>query len=142
MSRRYRGGVSCEIFTPTIPLMTWPPRRPGSTLVLRLNQETVHDFILFFLPPCGPHLIPFGHRVHRAEPTCLSTPWRPHKLRPFAPALDLHQCKSSRNLHMQYSAKSQSTSRCQSLITPRSNHPPVLGRSEPQLKELADAQPI
>jgi hypothetical protein len=37
-------------------LMTRLPRRPGSTLVLRLNQETVHDFILPFLPPCGPHL--------------------------------------------------------------------------------------
>jgi hypothetical protein len=38
------------------PLMTWLPRCPGSTLVLRLNQETVHDFILPFLPPCDPHL--------------------------------------------------------------------------------------
>jgi hypothetical protein len=38
------------------PLMTWLPHSPGSTLVLRLNQETVHDFILPFLPPCGPHL--------------------------------------------------------------------------------------
>jgi hypothetical protein len=25
-------------------------------LVLRLNQEIVHDFVLLFLPPCGPHL--------------------------------------------------------------------------------------
>jgi hypothetical protein len=31
---------------------------PGSTLVLRLNQETMHDFILLFMPPCGPHLTP------------------------------------------------------------------------------------
>jgi hypothetical protein len=38
------------------PLMTRLPRSPGSTLVLWLNQETVHDFILPFLPPCGPHL--------------------------------------------------------------------------------------
>jgi hypothetical protein len=38
------------------PLMTRLPRNPGLTLVLRLNQETVHDFILLFLPPCGPHL--------------------------------------------------------------------------------------
>jgi hypothetical protein len=38
------------------PLMTRIPRSPGSTLVLRLNQETVHDFILLFMPPCGPHL--------------------------------------------------------------------------------------
>jgi hypothetical protein len=38
------------------PLMTQLPRSPCSTLVLRLNQETVHDFILLFMPPCGPHL--------------------------------------------------------------------------------------
>jgi hypothetical protein len=38
---------------------------------------------LLFLPPCGPHLIWFGHRVHRAEPTCLSTPRRPHKAKTF-----------------------------------------------------------
>jgi hypothetical protein len=38
------------------PLMTRLPRSPGSTLVLRLNQETVHDFILLLMPPCGPHL--------------------------------------------------------------------------------------
>jgi hypothetical protein len=25
-------------------------------MVLRLNQETVHDFILLFMPPCGPQL--------------------------------------------------------------------------------------
>jgi hypothetical protein len=39
-------------------LMTWLPRSPGSSLVLRLNQETVRDFILLFMPPCGPHLTP------------------------------------------------------------------------------------
>jgi hypothetical protein len=27
-------------------------------LVLWLNQETIHDFILLFVPPCGPHLTP------------------------------------------------------------------------------------
>jgi hypothetical protein len=38
------------------PLMTQLPRSPDSTLVLRLNQETIHDFISLFMPPCGPHL--------------------------------------------------------------------------------------
>jgi hypothetical protein len=38
------------------PLMTRLPHSPGSTLVLTLYQETVHDFILLFMPPCGPHL--------------------------------------------------------------------------------------
>jgi hypothetical protein len=37
-------------------LMTRLPHSRGSTLVLRLNQETVHDFILLFMPPCSPHL--------------------------------------------------------------------------------------
>jgi hypothetical protein len=36
--------------------MTRLPRSLGSTLVLRLNQETFHDFILLFMPPCDPHL--------------------------------------------------------------------------------------
>jgi hypothetical protein len=85
--------------------MTWPLPCTGSSLVLRLNQETIPDVILLFLPPCGTHLIPFSHRVHRAEPTCLSTPLRPHKLRPFTPTPRLHQRKSSSNLHLQYSAR-------------------------------------
>jgi hypothetical protein len=42
------------------PLMTQHPCSPGSTLVSRFNQETVHDFILPFLPPCGPHLTPLN----------------------------------------------------------------------------------
>jgi hypothetical protein len=43
----------------------------------------VNDFVLLFLPPCGPHLIPSGHQVHQAEPTCLSTPWRPREAKTF-----------------------------------------------------------
>jgi hypothetical protein len=56
------------------PLMTRLPRSPGSTLVLRLNQETVHDFILLFLPPCGPHSTPLA--TGSLEPSLLvfSTP--------------------------------------------------------------------
>jgi hypothetical protein len=56
------------------PLMTWLPRSPDLTLVLRLNQETVHDFILPFLPPCGPHLTPLA--TGSLEPSLLvfSTP--------------------------------------------------------------------
>jgi hypothetical protein len=42
------------------PLMTRLTPSPGSTLVLRLNQETVHDFILLFMPPCSPHLTPLA----------------------------------------------------------------------------------
>jgi hypothetical protein len=92
----------------------------------------VHDFVLLFFSPCGPHLITFGHRVHRAKPTCLSTPRGPTRLRPLVSALHLHHRKSSRNMHLQYSTKSQSIPHCQSLITARSDHQPVLGRTGPQ----------
>jgi hypothetical protein len=48
-----------------------------------------------------------------------------------SPATTFRACsspapQSSRNLHLQYSAKNQSTQRCQSLITQGSDHPPVL----------------
>jgi hypothetical protein len=56
------------------PLMTWLPRSPGSTLVLRLNQETVHDFILLFMPPCGPHLTPLATGSLEKSLLVFSTP--------------------------------------------------------------------
>jgi hypothetical protein len=56
------------------PLMTQLPRSPGSTLVLRLNQETVHDFILLFMPPCGPHLTPLATRFLERSLLAFSTP--------------------------------------------------------------------
>jgi hypothetical protein len=57
-----------------LPLMTRLPRSPGLTLVLRLNQETIHDFVPLFLPPCGPHLTPLA--TESLEPSLLvfSTP--------------------------------------------------------------------
>jgi hypothetical protein len=92
----------------------------------------IDDFVLLLLPPCGPHLTPLVTRS--LESSLLVSPLLggPARHRPFAPTLHLHQRKSSRNLHLQYSAKSQFTPRCQSLITARSDHPPVLGRSGPQ----------
>jgi hypothetical protein len=107
------------------PLMTRLPRSPGSILVLRLNQEIVHDFILLFTPPCGPHLTPLA-TGSRTKPTCLLHTWRTHQRRPFTLVLHLHQHESSRNLHLQYLDKNQSTQHCQSLITQGSDHPPVL----------------
>jgi hypothetical protein len=71
-----------------------------------------------------------GHHVPRTKPTCLLHTCRPHRQRPFALVLNLHQHQSSCNLHLQYLAKNQSTQRCQSLITQGSDHPPVL---EPHL---------
>jgi hypothetical protein len=106
--------------------MTWLPRSPGSTLVLWLNQETVHRLHLAVLATMRLALDPAGHRVPRTKPTCLLHTWRPHRQRPFALVLPLHQPESSLNLHLQYLAKNQSTQRCQSLITQGSDHPPVL----------------
>jgi hypothetical protein len=71
-------------------------------------------------------LDPAGHRVPRTKPTCLLHTWRPHRQRPFVLVLHLHQHESSRNLHLQYLAKNQSTQCCQSLITQGSDHPLVL----------------
>jgi hypothetical protein len=93
-------------------LMTWLPRSPGSTLVLRLNQETVHDFILPFFATMRSALDPASHQVPRTKPTCLLHSWRLHRQQPFALVLHLHQHHSSRNLHLQYLAKNQSTQRC------------------------------
>jgi hypothetical protein len=87
------------------PLMTWLPRSPGSTLVLRLNQGTIHYFVLLFFPPCWPP----GPQTNS---TCLLHTWRPHQHRPFTLVLHLHQHQSSCNLHLQYLAKSQSTQYC------------------------------
>jgi hypothetical protein len=56
------------------PLMTRLPRSLGSTLVLRLNQETVHDFILLFMPPCGLHLTPLATGSLEQSLLVFSTP--------------------------------------------------------------------
>jgi hypothetical protein len=75
--------------------------RPNSVLALRLNQGTIHDFALLFLPPCGTHLIPSS--IRSLEPRLLVSPHlEAHRHRPFALVLHLHQCKSSHNQHLQY----------------------------------------
>jgi hypothetical protein len=56
------------------PLMTRLRRSPGSSLVMRLNQETVHDFILLFMPPCGPHLTPLATGSLERSLLVFSTP--------------------------------------------------------------------
>jgi hypothetical protein len=58
---------------------------------------------LALLAPCGQlALDPVGHRVPRTKPTCLSTPLRPRKAKTFRSYFHLHQCKPSRNQHLQY----------------------------------------
>jgi hypothetical protein len=55
-------------------LMTWLLHSPRSTLALRLNQKTVNDFILLFLPPCGLHLTPLATRSLEPSLLVFSTP--------------------------------------------------------------------
>jgi hypothetical protein len=43
-------------------------------LVLRLYQETVYDFILLFMPPCGPHLTPLATGSLERNLLVFSTP--------------------------------------------------------------------
>jgi hypothetical protein len=111
-----------------------PPQTSVQTLVVSHypTLDPVHDFILLFLPPCDPHLTPLS--TGSLKPSLLVSALLkcPARHRPFALTLHLHQRKSSHNLHLQYSSKSHFTPRCQSLITARSDHPPVLGRSVPQ----------
>jgi hypothetical protein len=56
------------------PLMTQLPRSPDSTLVLRLNQVTVHDFIFLFMPPCGLHMNPLATGSLERSRLVFSTP--------------------------------------------------------------------
>jgi hypothetical protein len=54
--------------------MTRLTHSPGSTLVSRLNQETIHDFILLFMPPCGSHLTPLATGSLERSLLVFSTP--------------------------------------------------------------------
>jgi hypothetical protein len=94
-----------------------------------LALAPVDDSVLLFLPPCDPHLTPLATRSLKLSLLVSPLLGVPARHRPFVPALHLHQHESSCNLHLQYSAKSQSTPCCQSLITPESDHPPFLGGS-------------
>jgi hypothetical protein len=71
---------------------------------LRLNQETIPDFILLFMPPCGPHLTPLATRSLKRSLLVFSTPG----------GLIGDDLSCLFFTH------------CQSLITQGSDHPPVL----------------
>jgi hypothetical protein len=85
---------------------------PYNYLAATLHRLRVHDFVLLLLPLCGPHLIPPATRS--LEPSLLVYP-----LLGGHTGIDL-SClprKSSCNLQLQYSAKSQSTQCSQPVIT-------------------------
>jgi hypothetical protein len=54
--------------------MTRLPCSLSLTLVLRINQETVCDFILLFLPPCGLHFTPLATGSLEPRLLVFSTP--------------------------------------------------------------------
>jgi hypothetical protein len=54
--------------------MTWLPRRPGSTFVLWLNQETVHQLYLAVLATMRSTLDPAGHGSLEPSLLVFSTP--------------------------------------------------------------------
>jgi hypothetical protein len=60
----------------------------------------VHDFVLLFLPPCGPHSTPLATGSLKLSLLVSPLLGGPARHRPFALALHLHQSKSSRNLHL------------------------------------------
>jgi hypothetical protein len=113
------------------------PRVQTSVVNRYPTPAPIDDFVLLFLPPCSPHLTPLATGSLESGLLVSPLPGGPARHRPFAPALHLHQRKSSCNLHLQYSAQSQSTPRCQSLIAARSDHrssdAPVLREREPVL---------
>jgi hypothetical protein len=88
----------------------------------------IHDFILLFLPPCSPHLTPLA--TGSLKPSLLVSPLLggPARHRPFAltctNANQVATCTCNTQPRV-------TTLRCQSLITARSNHQLVLGRSGP-----------
>jgi hypothetical protein len=108
-----------------------PPQQQTPVVSCYPAPALVHNFVLLFLLPCGLHMTPMA--TGSLKPSLLVCPLLggPARHRSFVPALHLLQRKSSRNLHLQYSAKSLSIPCCESLITTRSDHPPVLGRSRP-----------
>jgi hypothetical protein len=85
-----------------IPIMTWLPQ--SSRLGLGFVAQPMNNtrLRLAILATMRPTLGLGSHRVPQTKPTCLSTPWRPHKHRHFMLVLHLHQRKSGRNFHLQY----------------------------------------
>jgi hypothetical protein len=60
----------------------------------------VVDFVLLFLPPCGPHLTLLATGSLESGLLVSLLLGGPTRHRPFAPTLHLHQRKSSRNMHL------------------------------------------
>jgi hypothetical protein len=82
------------------------PRVQTSVVSRYPAPAPIDDFVLLFFRTCGPHLTPLA--TGSLESGLLVSPLLggPAWHKPFAPILHMHQRKSSRNLHLQYSANS------------------------------------
>jgi hypothetical protein len=99
-------------------LLTWPPRRPDSMLVLwsKPTKPHVQTPVVSHYPALTPLFTASScFSCHHAARTWSRSATRslklsllisPHLGGPFTHVLHLHKCKSSCNLHLQYSAKS------------------------------------
>jgi hypothetical protein len=84
VSTRRASGLSfvAQPINPTV--LWWTVPNPACRLrSWATTLPHVYDFVLLFLPPCGPYLIPLSHRFHWAEPTCPFTPRMPNKAKTF-----------------------------------------------------------
>jgi hypothetical protein len=115
------------------------PTKSRHDLVFKAQPRNRPRLHLAILATMRLALDPAGHRVPRTKPSCLLHSWRPHRQQPFALVLHPHQHESSHNLHLQYLAKNQSTQRCQSLITPGSDRPPVPNHTWSSISPLTSA---
>jgi hypothetical protein len=89
-------------------LLTRPPPCTGSI---------VHDFVLLVSPPCGPHLVPPS--TGYLEPSLLvsPSPGGPSRLKTFRARSSPATTRTRPQPTPAHGAKSQSNTRCQSLIT-------------------------
>jgi hypothetical protein len=87
-------------------VVLWPndckPRAQTSVISHYPASAPCSGFCLALLSTMHLALHPVCHEVPQTKLACLSTPWSPHRHRPFMLVLHLHQRKSSRNMHLQY----------------------------------------
>jgi hypothetical protein len=118
---------------------------------LRLNQDTVHDFILLFMPPCGPHLTPLAtgslERSLLASPAtifraCSSHAPTPVKLQPTPAILSqesVHTTLSITHHTRKWPSTGPRTTHGPQGEPPRVTNTSVAFRRESQVLKLWDA---
>jgi hypothetical protein len=85
-----------------IPLMNWLPRSSRIDLGFVAQPRNHSRLHLALLATMWSALDPVGHQIPQTKPTCLPTPWRTYRHKPFVLVLHLHQRKSGHYLRLQY----------------------------------------